>query len=241
MISHDPFTPGRRKVWHSGGLFSYVSLIWLYPNEEAGVFISINGPGLPSSASNAQKTILYYISDLLLDQPTWLNLQTTCTFPKPWNNFSLDDYDTEKPPNNFTNNKLEQFVGIYGSLLLPDVKISLRNRDKKSPFLWLEMNRIKGELLLTAEESEFQFKMVEPWEYAIERVVTKYTVVTYPLKFLKNDTVYAFDLVLSPKEVIRFRKDVRYDPLVSATSSSTLVHSLLLMITAIIVILEIVQ
>ncbi|XP_060605765.1 uncharacterized protein LOC132758228 [Ruditapes philippinarum] len=68
-----------RRIWHSGGLFSYVSLIWLYPDEQIGVFANVDGPGTVASPTYALRTILSYVSDILLGQTPWLDFETACS------------------------------------------------------------------------------------------------------------------------------------------------------------------
>lgn len=35
---------GYRKLWHSGGIVSFTSQLWLFPDMDSGVFVSCNGP-----------------------------------------------------------------------------------------------------------------------------------------------------------------------------------------------------
>ena len=173
------------------------------------MFANLNGPATVREPGYALRTILSYVSDILLDQSPWLNHQTACSYPSPWVNSS--HYPSPKPEN-FTNNNIVDFIGIYGSKLLPDVKISVKVNDVANKYLWLEMNRIKGELVPTADVNAFRFKMVEPWEYAVERVVGVNQVITYPVNFTRSGkgTVESFNLTFSEKEVIIYRKNWRF-------------------------------
>ncbi|KAL4229793.1 hypothetical protein ACF0H5_010184 [Mactra antiquata] len=210
---------GHRKIWHSGGLFSYISLLWMFPEEDIGIFVSVNGPALPKTSSYAEQTILYYISDILLGDKPWLDLETTCTFPKPWTKIGVEDLDIPQPSNNFTTTNLTRFIGNYGNILLPDIKVSIREGDVDPPYLWLELNRIKGELLPTEDEYAFKFKMVDPWEYAIERYLTKTVIIKLPLHFITMDEVVsALEFTFGPKEVIRFEKNAHFMPVSSSVS-----------------------
>lgn len=116
-------------------------------------------------------------------------------------------------PDNFTNENLADFIGSYGNMLLPDIRLSLKERELGETYIWLEMNRIKGELLLTADSDQFRFKMVEPWEYAIERVISDHLIVTYPIEFNRSDNgeVESFELKLSTTDVMEYKKSVRFD------------------------------
>ncbi|CAH1777837.1 unnamed protein product [Owenia fusiformis] len=73
---------GYRKIWHSGGISTYSSLLNLFPDKNAGVYGVVNGGGPHKSVG--LKMILNYASDLLLNQEPWLNQSTACTFPQPW-------------------------------------------------------------------------------------------------------------------------------------------------------------
>ncbi|XP_045161602.2 penicillin-binding protein 4-like [Mercenaria mercenaria] len=200
---------GFRRIWHSGGLFSYVSLLWLYPDEQLGVFANINGPGTVRDPGYALKAVLSYVSDILLSQTPWLNIETACSYPSPWVNSSFS-IDTNPEPDNFTNDRLDDFVGKYGNELLPDITISVKERGSENEYLWLEMNRIKGELLLTADVNVFKFKMEDPWEYAIERVLAENLIITYPIEFTRSEdgVVESFNLTFSQKEIMKYRKNV---------------------------------
>lgn len=200
---------GYRRLWHSGGLFSYISLLWLYPDQDIGIFASVNGPGTVKTPGLALKTILTYVSDVLLEQTPWLNPETACSFPSPWVNSSKTSVNL--PADNFTNDKLTDFEGTFGNELLPDIKISVKERDEDAKYLWLELNRIKGELILTADEDKFRFKMVDPWEYAIEREFMG-LYITYPVEFERseNGDVESFDIQFSDKDVMKYIKGVRF-------------------------------
>lgn len=228
------FVPGFRRIWHSGGLFSYSSLIWLYPDEQVGVFANLNGPGTAGAPGYALKTVLSYVSDILLRQPPWLSTQTACSYPSPWVNsteFSSSDLV------NYTNKKINDFVGTYGNKLLPDITIYIKERGTAERYLWLEMNRIKGELVPTADDNLFRFKMVEPWEYAIERVLGENFVITYPVNFTRSasGTVQSFNLTFGYKEIMMYRKNWKF---LGDTSMSRSIHSSFLFVLSLFLLAE---
>lgn len=35
------FVVGYRRIWHSGGLFSYITLVWIFPDINAGIYFRI--------------------------------------------------------------------------------------------------------------------------------------------------------------------------------------------------------
>ncbi|KAH3854811.1 uncharacterized protein LOC127870813 [Dreissena polymorpha] len=203
---------GNRRILHSGGLFSLNSLIWLFPHLNLGLFVSMNGPGLPSIPGYASQTILSFVADLAMGMQPWLTPATACTFPEPWSKAFNSPYPS---PKKFTNNNTKDFVGEYGNDLMPDVKIyEERADDTERPVLWLQMNKVNGTLLPTEDKDTFQLKVVSPWEFAIERILNENFTVTYTTKFYRDQVegkVKGFRVQFnSPQEVLDFNKCVRF-------------------------------
>lgn len=208
-----------------------MSLIWLFPDQQIGIYASVNGPATAQEPGYALDTILYYVSDILLGETPWISQGTVCTYPSPWVNSSQGS-DTVPAPDNFTNENLADFVGTFGNKLLPDIRLSLKERDSGEAYIWLEMNRIKGELLLTADSDQFRFKMVEPWEYAIERIFSEHLILTYPVEFKRSDNgvVESFELKLSITDVMNYQKNVRFEMVDNLSRSKCVEGSLKLML-----------
>lgn len=74
---------GFKKVWHSGGIVTYSSRLWLFPGVGAGLFVATNGPQTRDKGQ-ALTAITGMAADLLLGETFWLNSTTVCTFPAPW-------------------------------------------------------------------------------------------------------------------------------------------------------------
>ncbi|KAK7098053.1 hypothetical protein V1264_004941 [Littorina saxatilis] len=74
---------GYRKVWHSGGIVTFSSRLWLLPGAGAGLFVATNGPQTKAKG-HALTAITSMAADLLLGEKFWLNSSTVCTFPAPW-------------------------------------------------------------------------------------------------------------------------------------------------------------
>lgn len=150
------------------------------------------------SASYALQLIFSFVADTSLNLTPWLNLTTACTFPSPW-------YKTHTttvafpPPKRFPAYCLQDYLGKYGSQIMPDVEIKINGvYDDKTDALWLHMNKIGGKLLPTAQNDSFQFQMEVPWEYAIERVHGNYNI-TYKTVFFRdsdNEHVIGFNISL---------------------------------------------
>ncbi|ELU03630.1 hypothetical protein CAPTEDRAFT_186184 [Capitella teleta] len=80
------FDRGYRKVWHSGGIMSYKSQLWLYPDIGLGFYIQISG------SQNRLATldlIIHYISSIIMKERQWLNENNICSFPESFTNQSL--------------------------------------------------------------------------------------------------------------------------------------------------------
>lgn len=113
-------------MWHSGGIVGYSSVLWLFPDLKAGVFVTITGakgnqylPPLYSIASQA--------SDLLLGNTQWLNESTSCTFPAPWKDIkSIQHGNLQKHhPEPYWNITVSppMYAGLYGHLAFGNITI----------------------------------------------------------------------------------------------------------------------
>ncbi|XP_067663305.1 uncharacterized protein [Haliotis asinina] len=138
---------GRRNIWHAGGLHSYNSLLWLFPDSNVGLHISINGPTLSSSKSpfNMLLSALYYVTDIVLGETPWLDRQTVCTFPKPWFDVSMfvppsDTDDTPITPEY----PLSDYAGSYFNPLVGEFLVTL---DKSTDQLRIKLNKLDGVLV----------------------------------------------------------------------------------------------
>ncbi|XP_060560761.1 uncharacterized protein LOC132720615 [Ruditapes philippinarum] len=151
---------GYRKIWHSGGLFSYITQAWFFPDINAGVFASVNGPALAGLPGYALRTIMYYITDKLIGEDPWLNETTTCEFPDLWRNITTNS--TAPEPFGKLENPSE-YTGIYGSYFLPALTISTKPGDDSS--LLIQMNRLGGVLHSTQDKDRFLMEITSPWEY----------------------------------------------------------------------------
>ncbi|XP_077998698.1 uncharacterized protein LOC144451676 [Glandiceps talaboti] len=131
---------------HAGSYPGFGSVIAIYRDAKAGVFVASNGP-YGGAEHDAMNRIQTYAADLLLGKEPWLNTTTACTFPDPWESSKLVDSSDNKPKktlpkelehsasrNDFKNNKvvqstrpLEDFVGLYGHKALGNCSVYLHN------------------------------------------------------------------------------------------------------------------
>ncbi len=106
------FAAGYKRVWHSGRISTHKTQVWLYPDVGVGLFLSISGPPT-AEASSGIRTALYYLSDLLIGEETWINTTTVCQFPEPWDEVP-PSYDIVWPTDTPTR-PYSDFVGIYSN------------------------------------------------------------------------------------------------------------------------------
>ena len=169
-------------------MFSYVSYLWLFPDEDIGIYTNVNGPGHNHGPGDTLRVIMYYIADILLGEETWLSTETGCSFPSPWRN-SYSPFTPIKPEPVVTP-PLTDYIGYYGNRVFPDIIIS-----DNAGVLTLAMNRIKGMLHPTDSIDRFQLEITDPWEYAIEKVVSENYTTMSPFWFTRdeNNTTVSFD------------------------------------------------
>ncbi|KAL4230393.1 hypothetical protein ACF0H5_010775 [Mactra antiquata] len=143
---------GYRKLWHSGGIVTFVSQLWLFPDVRSGVFVTTSGP-LNQHGSMAVKNIASRISDFLLGKEPWLNSTSTCTFPAPWE---------EPPPDMIARDEIKKhtwnissskstYVGLYGNMGFGKINVYSENGDS----LVLEYGRFGKMELLPITEVQF--------------------------------------------------------------------------------------
>ena len=151
---------GFRNIWHSGGLASYRTMLWTFPDTKNGLFASINGPPIGMDAYLHRIVSFYFMADHLLGLTPWLNETTACSFPEPWDHVPKIEYPGLEKPVSVAN--LNEFVGTYTTDLLPDVEVS-----SNSTTLLLKSNRIRGVLHPSSAKDRFLFEVMYPLEYAL--------------------------------------------------------------------------
>ncbi|XP_064609249.1 uncharacterized protein LOC135473330 [Liolophura sinensis] len=88
----------------------YEARMTLYPSQQLGIFTAFTGKQLSYSAQSALHAA---IADIILDQNTWLNTSTICSFPAPW---VLVPKEIKRPqPNDQPrqSNLYKSFHGVY--------------------------------------------------------------------------------------------------------------------------------
>jgi len=69
----------RRITWHSGGTIGHITLLWLFPYDKVGIFMS--GVGDSNKIGTLELLIAMYASDLIFKEQPWLNEESACKFP----------------------------------------------------------------------------------------------------------------------------------------------------------------
>ena len=111
------FYSGYKRVWHSGGVSTYKSQLWLIPEVDMALYVAVNGP--PTSGTTwALTLLLMYATDLFLHDTPWLNHTTACSFPAPWGQ-ETGDGDPKTPPDPLPNDPLPEptkyYIGSYSA------------------------------------------------------------------------------------------------------------------------------
>lgn len=153
-----------------------------------GIYTSCNGPPL-SSTTQVLKSILRYVSDIILGETPWLNATTVCTFPAPWvtedeaddNSMSHDPLPDDDPPR-----PLESYTGTFTNPGFGDIIIS------RHPSNQLEMHM--GQLLhaflhYNSSETTFYTNLTDKYWYLNDRI---------PLQFTSYMSSYGFDTLNIP-------------------------------------------
>ena len=157
---------------HDGGLFSYITLLWTFPDLNMGLFVSVNGPAYETNAPYHNQVSVYYIADQLLDLDPWLNKTTACTFPQPWDNQTTAETNAKEAPvaiGNFT-----EYEGSYDFPLFSNIDVYSNYSN-----LLMNSNHIQGVLHPSSEKDRFLYEITYPWEFAPHDNTTKLTNVTF--------------------------------------------------------------
>lgn len=129
----------------------------------AGIFASVNGPGLNLLPGNALKTIFYYISDTLINKEAWLNETTTCEYPEYWQHNKTTNSTPLEPPGHM--NDPSEYAGYFQNNYLPGINIS--EITGNNSILSFQVQRLGGILHSTEDKDRFKMEVTSPWEYMI--------------------------------------------------------------------------
>ncbi|VDI63706.1 Hypothetical predicted protein [Mytilus galloprovincialis] len=149
---------GYKRLWHSGGIVGYSSLLWLFPDKKVGIYASMTG-SKSNGNSDAIKTILSRSADMLLGLDPWLNDTTACSFPEPWIKKSPVEYPLDEIiPEPLWNISTQQddYVGFYCNPAFGMMKIQKQNSQ-----LILRYGRFGKMKLYPITETSFDIRYIE--------------------------------------------------------------------------------
>ncbi len=225
---------GIRRVWHSGSIATYKSLVWFYPELGIGLFNDINGP--PDSGSSwALMLILQYITDLLLGEEPWLTKEDACRFPAPY-----DEDDTNNPssgsippiPRDTPPHPLDKYTGKYNHPGFGDISIS---KASTNDHLLLSMGQfLRAQLFYNETEEKFRTNFTDRYWFMTDRipVIFKATSVTDQMDTLDipmnspYDTVKPFSFLKGKAAKVN-RENPNYKFCASSYSKTTFHFSIL--------------
>ena len=148
-------------MWHSGGLYSYITLLWVFPDKNIGMYASVNGPDFKSLSIRHLTALFYYTSDHLLGLEPWLNETSACTFPEPWAHSSARESKEPEVPIDVNNRN--EYNGSFSSPIFPGVVVNTNSTNMS-----LKSNRLYGNLHPSSENDRFMWEITYPWELAVD-------------------------------------------------------------------------
>ncbi|RUS75027.1 hypothetical protein EGW08_017208, partial [Elysia chlorotica] len=72
---------GFRQVFHTGSYITHSSRLWLFPDLDVGIFLTVNGPQKNQAKTKLIQSVMYYAADELLGLPHWFDATSACTEP----------------------------------------------------------------------------------------------------------------------------------------------------------------
>ncbi|XP_046329452.2 putative beta-lactamase-like 1 [Haliotis rufescens] len=117
---------GFKLVWHSGGIITHSSRLWLFPDKNVGIYAVVNGPQ-SHTKSLALRAIMSYAADILLGEDPWLNTSTICSYPAPWK----EGFESASPPTvtdttTVTARPAQDYVGSYYHRGFGEIRVELK-------------------------------------------------------------------------------------------------------------------
>ena len=147
--------------------------MWLYPDEDIGLFASTNGPPTIDNTWGLI-LILQMVSDILLEETPWINASSACVFPSPWKPKSAPS--THAPADDPLPAELAaDYAGTFSHEGFGDVIVSY---NYSARHLEMRMGRFLRALLLYDKTHDaFLAKLVDKYSYE------SYTI---PVRFKKT-------------------------------------------------------
>ncbi|XP_064606865.1 uncharacterized protein LOC135471529 [Liolophura sinensis] len=205
---------GRHLVLHSGAFHSYTSLLWLFPDEDLGIFVSTNGI---AEHDDPKLTTMMYASDLLLGETPWLNSTTACSFPEPWKVKSSKNSTEFSRQEVHSERHLTEYVGVYGNRFVGDMNVFINRTANDTLQLNLGYN-IQTFLYATSEKDVFRWKFIGNLWF-LSKIFPEFHAGNIQFKENNNGQIYSLVSSAAGKEFV-FRKDVRFADTASTGEST---------------------
>ncbi|KAH9499524.1 hypothetical protein Btru_078058 [Bulinus truncatus] len=110
---------------YRGSLYAYSTQIWLFPELQTGIFVSVNGPG-SDNTTQALDGIMYHISDTVLRETPWVTKEQLC-HSSSFSNDELKHDSAEEQTAPLESRlihylaPLSKYIGIYGNGIIGDL------------------------------------------------------------------------------------------------------------------------
>ena len=186
-------------MWHSGSIGSYRSRLWLFPDEDLGIFISVNGPKFGDYDDNHRQVTLSFVADHLLGLKPWLNETTACSYPEPWDKVVSTNISL---PGRYEVTDKSELRGLYVSHLFPDIEVSSNATD-----ILMRSNIVRAILHQTSTKDRFVSEVYYPPEYALQFNSTSDH---FNITFNRNETTGIINALTLHLEVdLRYAKSLK--------------------------------
>lgn len=187
----------------------------------AGIFASVNGPGLNLLPGNALKTIFYYISDALINEEAWINETTTCQYPEYWQDNKTTNSTPLEPPGHM--NDPSEYAGYFQNNYLPGIHVSVITGNNS--ILSFQVQRLGGILHSTKDKDRFIMEVTSPWEYMISLTDDNNNPVLVNSTFFRDDKGQVKSLEVKFEVKVLYTKD-GYQDKTSASGRMSLTHGI---------------
>ncbi|KAK0046354.1 gigasin-6 [Biomphalaria pfeifferi] len=128
--------------WHASSVHGFTSIMWLVPEKNVGLFLSVNGQKHNENPLGTIQMLTYYITDLMLGFEPWINETSACTFPEPFVK-AIEFPNVEFKPQ-VADYALAEYQGTFSSKLLGDIVIRKSATNPKA--LTMTMGKLTGTL-----------------------------------------------------------------------------------------------
>ncbi|XP_076101651.1 uncharacterized protein LOC143071306 [Mytilus galloprovincialis] len=213
---------GHRVLHHSGSLYGYSCKITYLPDRGSAFVFFTNGPG-ETKFDETISPVFYYMLDLMLGYPSWLNETTACSYPAPWRNYRSKR--SSRDVMSVSGKKLEEMdmhTGQYSHPLYGSVTITIINNTLHIRYGLL----LTGKLIPTS--SSFQLQLFQPLRDVF------LSILNVSFKNLSNKNKYQHIEFLSLFEKYTFSR-VDYD---GDVSGSNIVHCQLKLVFILIILMQ---